>query len=112
MNPAHPEKKALHLSSLWRQVVLHRKIHGLDLYVLQESQGGLAQKGKERVATVLAKQVDRGKMSADMRESILVHITPVGGTLCMLVSTVCRSETFAPSREIVSRFPVPGLPAA
>jgi 3-hydroxybutyryl-CoA dehydrogenase len=39
----------------------------------------LATKGKDKVGAALAKQVEKGKMSADMRDSLLAHITPVAG---------------------------------
>jgi len=39
----------------------------------------LATKGKDKVGAVLAKQVEKGKMSTDMRESLLARITPVEG---------------------------------
>jgi 3-hydroxybutyryl-CoA dehydrogenase len=49
----------------------------------------LASKGKEKVGAALAKQVDKGKMSADMRDSLLARITPTDGaagfTACDLV---------------------------
>jgi 3-hydroxybutyryl-CoA dehydrogenase len=38
----------------------------------------LAQKGKEKIGGALTKQVERGKMSADMQTSILARITPIG----------------------------------
>jgi 3-hydroxybutyryl-CoA dehydrogenase len=47
---------------------------------LADASAELAQKGKARIAGALAKQVERDKMSADMRESILGHVTPVSGT--------------------------------
>jgi 3-hydroxybutyryl-CoA dehydrogenase len=40
----------------------------------------LAEKGKAKIGGALAKQVERGKMSADMREAILAHIAPIGST--------------------------------
>jgi 3-hydroxybutyryl-CoA dehydrogenase len=38
----------------------------------------LADRGKAKVAAVLTKQVDKGKISADMRDSVLAHIFPIG----------------------------------
>ncbi len=46
---------------------------------LADSSLELASKGKERVGAALAKQVEKGKMSADMRDSLLARITPVPG---------------------------------
>jgi 3-hydroxybutyryl-CoA dehydrogenase len=40
----------------------------------------LADKGKGKVSAALGKQVDKGKMSADMRDSLLARITPVSST--------------------------------
>jgi len=37
----------------------------------------LATAGKNRVGSVLTKQVEKGKISADVRDSLLSHITPV-----------------------------------
>ena len=39
----------------------------------------LAEKGRARVESILGKQVDKGKMSADMKDGILSRITAVAG---------------------------------
>ncbi len=39
----------------------------------------LATKGKERIAAALTKQVEKGKVTADVRDSLLARITPVAG---------------------------------
>ncbi len=46
---------------------------------LADASLALAQKGRSRVEAVLGKQVDKGKMSADMKEGILRRITAVAG---------------------------------
>ena len=38
----------------------------------------LAEKGKAKIGAALTKQVEKGKMSADMRDSVLSRITPIG----------------------------------
>lgn len=43
----------------------------------------LAERGKGRVAAILAKQVDRGRMEAEERLELLERIVPVGGLLAL-----------------------------
>src|SRR5215472_241418 len=52
--------------------------NGFDV-MLADASKELAEKGKAKVASVLGKQVDRGRMSADMRDAILTRIEPIAG---------------------------------
>ena len=46
---------------------------------LSDASVELAAKGKEKVGAALGKQVEKGKMSAELRDSVLARITPVAG---------------------------------
>jgi 3-hydroxybutyryl-CoA dehydrogenase len=46
---------------------------------LADSSVELAAKGKAKVGAALAKQVDKGKMTAELRDAVLARITPVAG---------------------------------
>src|ERR1039458_354350 len=46
---------------------------------LSDASVELAEKGKEKVGAALGKQVEKGKMSAELRDSVLARITPVAG---------------------------------
>ena len=51
---------------------------GYDVH-LADASLALAEKGRARIDQVLGKQVDKGKMSADMRASVVGRITPIAG---------------------------------
>lgn len=51
---------------------------GYDV-VLADASVALAEKGKAKIAAVLAKQVEKGKIAADVVEGIVARIKPAGG---------------------------------
>lgn len=48
--------------------------------VLTDVSQELAQRAKERIAAILGKQVEKGKMTADAREALLANISPCAGS--------------------------------
>ncbi len=51
---------------------------GLDV-VLVDAALELAERGKAKIASILAKQVDKGKLGAEARDALLARIRPAGG---------------------------------
>lgn len=46
ITPSRPQEFGLERVSLWFEVVGHRLLHGVDLYLVQESDGGVVQQGQ------------------------------------------------------------------
>src|SRR5690606_7774061 len=63
----------------------------------------VAAKGKERIGSILAKQVDKGKMAAEARLELLERIIPCGGVSAMAEADIvveAATENFDVKQKI------------